>query len=55
MSNWWADTTHEIQKSKLGGGKLMHQSIPAVSTPFPRGISRAFAHVQIPGVGLTLP
>ena len=27
----------------------MHQSIPAV--PIPPGISRAFAHVSIPGVG----
>ena len=29
---------------------LMHQSIPAVPIP-PPGISRAFAHVLIPGVG----
>ena len=29
---------------------LMHQSIPAVPIP-PPGISRAFAHVSIPGVG----
>ena len=29
---------------------VMHQSIPAVPIP-PPGISRAFAHVLIPGVG----
>ena len=29
---------------------IMHQSIPAVPIP-PPGISRAFAHVLIPGVG----
>ena len=33
------------------GLTIMHQSIPAVPIPPPPGISRAFAHVSIPGVG----
>ena len=30
---------------------IMHQSIPVVPIPPPPGISRAFAHVVIPGMG----